>query len=386
MSKHVLILAAALLMGVTACRTSEVLDRRAEGQITLRTSVEHSTKAVSISADYLKNQGFHLATFLGPIAETNVVKYFEMDMGGEQYKGDGYYVPYFWQDSDLHFYAWYPKSEDGTDGAGTLSVDTANGYAITYTPAESAALQKDFSVAYNRGNKDDNGIDGVALNFRHALAQVEIVVNNGSTVADNTVMVKGLKVGNVIKSGTMAMPVTVTEAAATEENLLTGLWHGNVRTETGDKNIRTYSIIHDSPITIVRGNRQSVMGSGGNWMVVPQEATEATTWNLDEGGAGDKMYIALLVKLMQGAATVFPRAETPAEDKEGDYAWTAVPIPADATLESGKKYTFTLTFIINTGNAGNLISNGDEVLSHPIKLVVSVDDWVEVDDLGQPLR
>ena len=122
------------------------------------------------------------------------------------------------------------------------------------------------------------------------------------------------------------------------------------------------------------------MGAGGNWMMIPQRATEATAWNPAAGGAGDKMYMALLVKLMQGSTTVFPRTETPDDDKEGDYAWTAVPIPADATLEAGKKYTFTLTFIINTGNAGNLISNGEEVLSHPIKLVVSVDDWIEVEN------
>ena len=81
---------------------------------------------------------------------------------------------------------------------------------------------------------------------------------------------------------------------------------------------------------------------------------------------------------MQGSATVYPSASTPEEDKVGDYAWTAVPIPAGSALEAGKKYTFTLTFIINTGNAGNRISDGKEILSHPIKLVVTVDDWVEV--------
>lgn len=374
-----------LLMGMTACHTTEILDQREEGKIVLRTSVANATKATSLSADYLRTQGFHVAAFKGPVAETDVENVFDLDLGGDQYREDGYYVPYFWGDETLHFYAWYPRSEDGTNGAGTLSIDTDHGYAITYTPAESAALQKDLSVAYNTGNKEDNGSTGVNLNFRHALSQVEIVVNNGSTIADNTVIVKGLKVGNVIKSGTMVMPVITTEEAATEENLLTGLWHGNERTDAVDKNIRTYTIRHDSPITIVRGTQQSVMGSGGNWMVVPQAATEATAWNPADGGAGDKMYIALLVKLMQGATTVFPRTETPDVDKDGDYAWTAVPIPADATLEAGKKYTFTLTFIINTGNAGNLISNGEEVLSHPIKLVVSVDDWVEVDGLGQVL-
>lgn len=378
MSNKIWILALGLLMGVTACHTTEILDRREEGKIVFRTTVANATKATGISPDYLKTQGFRVTAFNGPVADAGVAKRFDEILGSDQYQEDGYYVPYFWGDEDLHFYAWYPQSEDG------LSVNTANGYAITYTPAESAAQQKDFSVAYNTGNKEDNGSAGVNLNFRHALAQVEMVVNNGST-AGNTVIVKGIKVGNAIKSGTFSMPVITTEAPADEDNLLTSQWSGNVRTTTGDKNIKTYSIIHSSPISIASGAQQSVMGAGGNWMMIPQRATEATAWNPAAGGAGDKMYMALLVKLMQGSTTVFPRTETPDDDKEGDYAWTAVPIPADATLEAGKKYTFTLTFIINTGNAGNLISNGKEVLSHPIKLVVSVDDWVEVDGLGQIL-
>ena len=373
MSNKNWILALGLLMGVTACHTTEILDRRQEGKIVFRTTVANATKATGISPDYLKTQGFRVAAFNGPVADAGVENKFDEILGSDQYQEDGYYVPYFWGDEDLHFYAWYPQSEDG------LSVDTANGYAITYTPAESAAQQKDFSVAYNTGNKEDNGSAGVNLNFRHALAQVEMVVNNGST-AGNTVIVKGIKVGNAIKSGTFSMPVITTEAPADEDNLLTSQWSGNVRTDTEDKNIKTYSITHSSPISIASGTQQSVMGAGGNWMMIPQRATEATAWNPAAGGAGDKMYMALLVKLMQGSTTVFPRTETPDDDKEGDYAWTAVPIPADATLEAGKKYTFTLTFIINTGNAGNLISNGEEVLSHPIKLVVSVDDWIEVEN------
>lgn len=379
MSNKIWILALGLLMGVTACHTTEILDRREEGKIVFRTTVANATKATGISPEYLKTQGFHVAAFDGPVADEGVTMEFEMDLGGDQYREDGYYVPYFWGDKTLHFYAWYPKSEENA-----LVVNKSNGYAITYTPAASAADQKDFSVAYNTGNKEDNGSTGVNMNFRHALSQVEIVVNNGST-AGNTVIVKGVKVGNAIKSGTFTMPVIPTEAAATEDNLLTDLWSGNVRTTDADKNIKTYSITHSSPISIASGTQRSVMGAGGNWMMVPQKATEASSWNPAGGGAGDKMYMALLVKLMQGATTVFPHSETPAADKEGDYAWTAVPIPADASLESGKKYTFTLTFIINTGNAGNLISNGKEVLSHPIKLVVSVDDWVEVDGLGQIL-
>lgn len=378
MKNNQLLILAGLLAGLAACNNVQVLDQRNDGQIALRTTVATSTKAVGLTTDALKSQGFHLAVFEGPIAEANVVKYFEMDMGNDQYKSDGYYTPYFWNDKTLHFYAWYPISEDGTNGAGTLVVNEDSGYSLTYTPAQSTALQKDLSIAYNTGTKEDNASAGVNMNFRHALSQVQIVVNNGSTLADNTVIVKGLKVGNSIKSGTIAMPVISTEAAAAEGNLLTGLWSGNVKTATGDKNIQDYTIIHDSPISIARGTEQSVMGAGGNWMIVPQTLTPENAWDPEKGGAGECMYMALLVKLMQGSATVYPSASTPAADKEGDYAWTAVPIPSGSVLEAGKKYTFTLTFVINTGNAGNRISDGKEILSHPIKLVVTVDDWVEV--------
>ena len=378
MKNNQLLILAGLLAGLAACNNVQVLDQRNDGQIALRTSVATSTKATNLSSDILQSQGFHLAVFEGPIAETGVVKYFEMNMGSEQYKEDGYYTPYFWNDKTLHFYAWYPVSENGSDGAGTMVINDADGHSITYTPAVNAALQKDFSIAYNTGTKEDNGSAGVNMNFRHALSQVKIIVNNGSTLDDNTVIVKGLKVGNAIKSGTIAMPVISTADAAAEGNLLTGLWSGNVKTGTGDKNLQTYSIIHDSPISIARGTEQSVMGAGGNWMVVPQAVPADRAWNPEDGGAGEAIYMALLVKLMQGSSTVYPSASTPAEDRVGDYAWTAVPIPAGSSFEAGKKYTVTLTFIINTGNGGNSITTGEEVLSHPIKLVVSVDDWVEV--------
>ncbi len=373
-NKTISMLAMALLVGLTACHTTEILDQRQDGKINLRTSVNTATKAVGLSTDALKTEGFHLVVFEGPVIDANSTKYFEMDMGTDQYKEDGYYTPYFWNDKTLHFYAWYPKN---------VVADADNKYSITFSTAENAADQKDLSLAYNTGNKEDNGSAGVNMNFRHALSQVEIVVNNGSTLANNNVIVKAVKVGNAVKSGTLHMPSSTTADVVSETNLLTTLWEGNVKTAEGDKNIHTYSIVHETPIVITNGQKKSVMDAGGNWMMVPQE--NVTEWDLSEGGAGEQMYMALLVKLMQGSVMVYPSDTTPAADKEGDYAWTAVPIPAGSVLEAGKKYTFTLTFIINTGNAGNRISDGKEVLSHPIKLVVDVDDWVEVEN-GETLR
>ena len=368
-NKNIPILAAALLMGFTACQTTEILDQRQDGKITLRTSVNTATKATPLSKDLLSANGFHLAVLDGPIIDSGSSVYFEMDMGSDQLKEDGYYTDYYWNDKTLHFYAWYPKN---------VAVDASDFYSISYAAAQNVADQQDLSLAYNTGNKADNDESGVLLNFHHALAQIQMVVNNGSTLPNNNVIVKAVKVGNAIKGGTLRMPSYPTSADVAESNLLTNLWEDNVKTATGDKNVNTYSIVHDTPIVITNGEAKSVMGNGGNWMLVPQ--VNASEWNVNEGGAGDNMYMTLLVKLMQGSVTVYPSDTTPAADKEGDYAWTAVPIPAGADLAAGKKYTFTLTFKINTGNAGNRISDGKEVLSHPIKLVVDVDDWLEVND------
>lgn len=368
-NKNIPILAAALLMGFTACQTTEILDQRQDGKITLRTSVNTATKATPLSKDLLSANGFHLAVLDGPIIDSGSSVYFEMDMGSDQLKEDGYYTDYYWNDKTLHFYAWYPKN---------VAVDASDFYSISYAAAQNVADQQDLSLAYNTGNKADNDESGVLLNFRHALAQIQMVVNNGSTLPNNNVIVKAVKVGNAIKGGTLRMPSYPTSADVAESNLLTNLWEDNVKTATGDKNVNTYSIVHDTPIVITNGESKTVMGNGGNWMLVPQ--VNASAWDVNEGGAGDNMYMALLVKLMQGSVTVYPSDTTPAADKEGDYAWTAVPIPAGADLAAGKKYTFTLTFKINTGNAGNRISDGKEVLSHPIKLVVDVDDWLEVND------
>ena len=366
-NKTIPMLATALLMGLTACQTTEILDQRQDGKITLRTSVNTATKATPLSKDVLSANGFHLAVLDGPIIDSGSSVYFEMDMGSDQLKEDGYYTDYYWNDKTLHFYAWYPKN---------VAVDASDFYSISFAAAQNVADQKDLSLAYNTGNKADNDESGVLLNFRHALSQIQMVVNNGSTLPNNNVIVKAVKVGNAIKGGTLRMPSSPTSAAAAESNLLTNLWEDNVKTATGDKNVNTYSIVHETPIVITNGESKTVMGNGGNWMLVPQ--VNPTVWDVNAGGAGDQMYMALLVKLMQGSITVYPSDTTPAADKEGDYAWTAVPIPAGAALEAGKKYTFTLTFKINTGNAGNRISDGKEVLSHPIKLNVTVDDWLEV--------
>lgn len=368
-NKTIPMLAAALLMSFTACNTTEILDQRQDGKITLRTSVNTATKATPLSKDALSANGFHLAVLDGPIIDSGSSVYFEMDMGSDQLKEDGYYTDYYWNDKTLHFYAWYPKN---------VAVDANDFYSISYAAAQNVADQKDLSLAYNTGNKADNDESGVLLNFRHALAQIQMVVHNGSTLPNNNVIVKAVKVGNAIKGGTLRMPSSPTSAAVAESNLLTNLWEDNVKTATGDKNVNTYSIAHDPVIVISNGESKTVMGNGGNWMLVPQ--VNATEWDVNAGGAGDQMYMALLVKLTQGSVTVYPSDTTPAADKEGDYAWTAVPIPAGSALEAGKKYTFTLTFKINSGNAGNRISDGKEVLSHPIKLVVDVDDWLEVND------
>jgi hypothetical protein len=366
-NKTIPMLATALLMGLTACQTTEILDQRQDGKITLRTSVNTATKATPLSKDVLSANGFHLAVLDGPIIDSGSSVYFEMDMGSDQLKEDGYYTDYYWNDKTLHFYAWYPKN---------VAVDASDFYSISFAAAQNVADQKDLSLAYNTGNKADNDESGVLLNFRHALSQIQMVVNNGSTLPNNNVIVKAVKVGNAIKGGTLRMPSAPTSAAAAESNLLTNLWEDNVKTATGDKNVNTYSIVHETPIVITNGESKTVMGNGGNWMLVPQ--VNPTAWDVNAGGAGDQMYMALLVKLMQGSITVYPSDTTPAADKEDGYAWTAVPIPANSILEAGKKYTFTLTFKINTGNAGNRISDGKEVLSHPIKLNVTVDDWLEV--------
>ena len=89
MSNKIWILALGLLMGVTACHTTEILDRREEGKIVFRTTVANATKATGISPDYLKTQGFHVAAFDGPVADDVVTKQFEMDLGGDQYREDG---------------------------------------------------------------------------------------------------------------------------------------------------------------------------------------------------------------------------------------------------------------------------------------------------------
>lgn len=76
---------------------------------------------------------------------------------------------YYWPGYELTFFAYAPQSS-----AGAVSIDNTAKKITGFSPAQSVAEQKDLVVSYNKGDKTNNEGTGVAMNFKHALSQIEV--------------------------------------------------------------------------------------------------------------------------------------------------------------------------------------------------------------------
>ena len=75
---------------------------------------------------------------------------------------------YYWPGFDLKFFAYAPQDLEN------VSI-SKNAQTITdFAPVQTVKSQKDLLVSYNTGNKNNNEANGVAMNFKHALSQIEV--------------------------------------------------------------------------------------------------------------------------------------------------------------------------------------------------------------------
>lgn len=280
---------------------------------------------------------------------------------------------YYWPSTGtLYFSAFAPESTAFT-GDVTL---TKGGFAVSnYTPAYKLADQVDLVYATGEGTSA-NETSGVQLNFKHALAQIEIKAKNENNLIYK---VTGVKISSVATSGSFSNATDWTE--------------GDVKD--------TYKVLYDTPV-VLGADAQSLMGETGNAMLVPQELI---AWNpSDKENENQGTFLALKVNITDKDGNLrYPRMQ----DKTNTtaYGWVAVPI--DTKWEAGMKYVFTLDFSTGSGavapavpNAGDTNNgedpsddeknpSGDEEnapepgqpsLGSPIHFTVTVTPWTEVTD------
>ncbi len=359
--KKLMLLTSAAAMMLASCSQDEVQQEAPAGRTIDFRAYTASRAAETTTAN--------LETFYASAFDADGAAY--GDFADVAFKANGGFFEsvkkYYWPSdgAELTFFAYAPDKE--TLG-GTLTVAKDAQDIKDFAPAKDVKDQVDFVYAHATGSQADEAT-GVALTFKHALAQIEIKAKNDNAL---TYKVAGYKIVGPATSGAFDF---TTWTAGDEKN--------------------TYKVTYTEPLTL-NGTAASLMGEAGNAMLVPQQlvAWETSDATNDAEGA----YIALKVNVTDAeGALLFPKS-----DDANAYGWVAVPVATN--WEAGKKYVYTLDFSTGAGvvapaaptttdeggdddeeNPGGdkeeeAPKPGEPSLGSPIKFTVTVTDWEEITD------
>lgn len=335
-----LAVAATLGAGLTACSQEEPSVEVNQGKkIDFRTAV--GTRATETNNSNLKD--FKAAAFLGDTPYFTNITYSKEDGSSFYTSVDDYYWP--GDDSELSFVAYSPVDLSG------VTIDGNSKVVSNFTPSADIASQIDFVSAKATGKKSVNEAAGVPLDFNHNLAQIEV---RGLTNNKNySFKITGVRIGEPVASGSF--------------NFDSDSWTlGNSKA--------IYESTYDTPLAL-GASAQSLMGSNGNAMLVPQQLT---AWDVNGDAANAKAGAYLSVRLQinilnadgSEGLQIYPFPS------DANCIWAAIPI--DTNWEAGKKYIYTLDFTHGAGYVDPKDPKpGTPVLGGPIKFTVNVVDWVD---------
>ena len=320
-----------------------------------------------------------------------------------RWPGDGTALKFYAYNADA-FLWWSPSVDEAypeygwivptmeRDGAASGGLRTTLQY---YTPEHSSEHQ-DLVVAYATGdnNANNKGATPVALNFKHALARIDIKFENSQPDLYK-VEIYGIKLKRYKMRGTFSMPAAVTSADNCD---IESCWtlENNISVENGGAT-RSYDRVipgkdaSESILTLDNATVKPFANSANPIYMIPQ-TTNAWNAPADGIGTGDNggTYIAVqcaIYQKMTASGTfkkIFPNEGISASNSE--YGWTAVGVPAG--WKPGKRYTYTLSFFKDGGGAGvtppkdNDNSTADDdlpsynhVVGGKLTWTVTVDGW-----------
>ncbi|MDE7471458.1 MAG: fimbrillin family protein [Paramuribaculum sp.] len=346
MKKTPIMIALAALATLASCTQDEPVDINKGHAIGFRSGMGAASRATEINNSNL--QSFIVTALLGG------TDFFDGQTFNKE-ANTAYYVSspeYFWptDDSELQFYAYAPENPGGT-----VKLDATSQTITDFSPADKMGDQIDLVTANATGKQSTNEATGVQLTFDHRLSQIEVMAKSDNDAY--TFAISGVRIGEPVAQGTFDFP--------------TSDWTlGSTKT--------IYEDTYDTPV-VLSSTVQSVMGDGGNAMLLPQQLT---AWDPTGDGSNSKQGAYLSVKLTAATiagAKVYPFPSEP------DCMWAAIPI--DTNWEPGKKYVYVLDF---THGAGNVDPNdpdpGKPVLGGPIKFTVTVTDWDVQPDIDIPME
>ena len=232
----------------------------------------------------------------------------------------------YWPAYPLTFYGYAPASLQDSVVI-TDSLHLIKGFKLE----QNVSQQTDVITAYLQANRNTAG-GAAPLDFKHALAQVEVLAKNGSPVdpsaspstAQYSVEVLGVMFGQVRSTADMTFR---TSADCYPE------WT-NVK---GSQNFIIKST--SGPLTLDQEARSIMFGSN-NFLLVPHQLSAWSATHFNNGGA----FISVLLRIKDQLNNLIYPSDP---DKFGFAA-----LPVSNMLQAGHKYTYTLAFFTNGGGAG----------------------------------
>ena len=365
---------ATVLVAMSSCMEDEVLERNQGNALAFRASID---KALSRSGDGNVTDLSKLQEFKVTATIDGQSNYFTNMLVSRASSGSTWNTEhtYYWPKYDLGFYAYAPTDISG------VSIDKDGKKIADFTPDKDVNQQIDLLVAYNTGNRRNNETQGVELNFKHALSQIDVQAKCSNPNIE--IVVKSIRFVNVKTKGSFTYPTQTTTAGN-----LDGCWAPGGDLSGGADYKASFGQGQEVTLT---DSPTSINPSKNNFMLIPQKLTkwEKTTTT----GA----YIAVLCRISSKDGNTKTQLY-PELASGGDNAakFGSIIVPIDTNWEAGKKYTYTLNFCGDGGGAGLVDPNpdttdpnvdpkpkpgsegGDPVLGNPIKFTVTVENWTEI--------
>lgn len=376
MKKNNLLILAVAALGFAACtndETTAVNEKLAESnEISFRPVITGNMRTANGTG--LKSS-WETGDILYVTAERATSKYFQDQF---VYDGNGFYssTKYYWPNdlstNNMTFTAFWNATQKTYASAGD-----ENSLAADYTVPDAVASQKDLLIAKTTVSSKPTG-GGVTLNFRHMLSQVVVQVANDEP--NLKVVVSGVRVGYVAKTGTFTYSGGVTDTQVADATNTAGAtliprtnWTPTAATAATQLHEQTVSA------TLTGTTAATSLTSFSSWILMPQQLTAATDYtDRESSGAvtsatapklnGAYLALKMTIKSSDDAATIVSEQ------------WCYWPI--DTEWLPGYKYTYT----INAGSGGyqptdqNSTAGLDPVLGGTFIWFTpscTIDTWVE---------
>lgn len=357
MKKQIFFLAVAAI-AMASCSQDETIGINEGKGIGFRTSADKLTRGAEITTNNITE--FNVWAF-DPTGATYFKDAKFTGTQGNPYVSDPLY---YWpgDDTQLTFRAYAPTTGIG----GTKSFSLNDGNTLTgFSPKDNIAEQVDLIYATATGKKSTNEANGVKLDFKHMLSQIEIKAKNDNK--GYVYKVKGVKIAYIKKQGNLNFDKAVSETATEKENAWSNL----------SKETASYTVEYDAAIELNSAAQTLMTTESGNAMLIPQQLI---AWDGTAGNTNSGAYLAVLVNVeTKDGAQVHPKND----DGTEEYAWVAVGI--GTKWEMGYKYIYTLDFSEGAGKPEPDPEDPepdepvDPILGGPIKFTVDVTGWVDKD-------